>query len=312
VRLGRKAAIAALWLPLLAPAACRGRPAGALPLAAVERPIIFAHRGGGGEAPESTVPAMLAALAANPRVAIELDVHRSRDGQLVVIHDPTVDRTTDGQGAVAELTVAQLRALDAGFCATPGQGRGTAPPAICRSPGPAGRFPFRGKGYHIPTLDEVLAALPRPTVIGVEAKAAGYEADLARALRASGRLDRLVVGSGRDEVAARLRALLPEVPHYFPRSAGVRFAMATKLTGGALARPDYQVFATPLAGAGFRLDTPGMIRAAHAARVMVAFWTINDPAEMDRLARLGADAIITDYPGRAVRLTAAAAGKPAR
>jgi glycerophosphoryl diester phosphodiesterase len=292
---------AALLLVLTAVAACGGRRAVAPPLPDVPRPIVFAHRGGSGEAPENTVRAMQAALAANPDVAIELDVRRSRDGHLVVIHDATVDRTTDGTGKVAELTLAELQALDAGHCATPGRGRGTASPAACRSES-ADRFPFRGQGYRIPTLAEVFAGLPTGTLIGIELKAPGYEAAVAELLRKSGRQGRLMVGSGQDEVAARLRALLPEVPQYFPRSAGVRFAAAAKFTNGALARPDYQVFAVPLKGAGLRLDTAGMIRAAHAAGVMITFWTINDPAEMDRLVRLGADGIITDYPGRAARL----------
>jgi glycerophosphoryl diester phosphodiesterase len=292
---------AALLLTLAAGAACQGSRPVSLPLSDVPRPIVFAHRGGSGEAPENTLRAMQAALAANPDVAIELDVRRSRDGHLVVIHDATVDRTTGGTGAVAQLTLAELQRLDAGHCATPGRGRGTASPAACRSDS-ADRFPFRGQGYRIPALAEVFAALPAGTLIGVEVKAPGYEAAVAELLRGSGRQGRLMVGSGQDEVAARLRALLPELPHYFPRSAGVRFAAAAKFTNGALARPDYQVFAVPVKGAGLRLDTAGMIRVAHAAGVMITFWTINDPAEMDRLVRLGADGIITDYPGRAARL----------
>jgi glycerophosphoryl diester phosphodiesterase len=292
---------AALLLALGAATACGGKKPVSPPLPDVPRPIVFAHRGGSGEAPENTLRAMQAALAANPDVAIELDVRRSRDGHLVVIHDASVDRTTDGRGAVAERTLAELQALDAGYCATPGRGRGTASPTTCRSDS-ADRFPFRGQGYRIPTLAEVFSALPRDTLIGIEVKAPGYETQLAEQLRQAGRPRRLVVGSAQDDVAAKLRALLPELPQYFPRSAGVRFAAAAKFTNGAMARPDYQVFAVPLKGAGLRLDTAGMIQAARASGVLIAFWTINDQAEMDRLVRLGADGIITDYPGRANRL----------
>ena len=286
--------------------ACQGGRPAAPPFPDVPRPIVFAHRGGAGEAPENTLRAMQAAIAANPQVAIELDVRRSRDGHLVVIHDATVDRTTDGSGAVAALTLAELQRLDAGHCATPGVGRGTTTARACRAQLPEHvlkqLFTLRGQGYRIPTLAEVFDALPRSTLIGIEVKSAGYEAEVAAALRRSGRRGRLIVGSGQDDVAEKLRALLPELPHYFPRSAGVRFAAAAKLTNGALSRPDHQVFAVPLKGAGLRLDTAGMIRVARASGVMIAFWTINDPAEMDRLIRLGADGIITDYPGRAARL----------
>jgi glycerophosphoryl diester phosphodiesterase len=284
-------------------AACRGQRAASPPLGDIPRPIVFAHRGGSGEAPENTIGAMKAALAANPQAAIEIDVRRSRDGHLVVIHDATVDRTTDGKGAVADLTLAELQRLDAGYCATPGIGRGTTPPMACREPMMKPEwFRFRGQNFRIPTLPEVFAALPRDTLIGIEVKAPGYEAEFAEIVRRSGRQGRLIVGSGNDDAAARLRQLLPDLPHYFPRSAGTRFAAAAKLTNGALARPEYQVFAVPLTAGGFRLDTAGMIRVARSEGVLITYWTINDPAEMDRLVRLGADGIITDYPSRAIRL----------
>jgi glycerophosphoryl diester phosphodiesterase len=308
---GPRAAAAMLLLLTATLTACARRPPAPPPLADVPRPIVFAHRGGAGEAPENTLAAMRAALAANPRVAIELDVRRSRDGHLVVIHDATVDRTTDGTGAVADLPLARLQALDAGYCATPGLGHGTAPPGRCpRDPldgSLRARFPFRGQGHRVPTLDEVFAALPADTLIGIEVKSGGYEQQVATLVQRSGRQRRLVIGSADDAVAVKLRPLLPGLAHYFPKSAGLRFAAATKLTGGALARPDYQVFAVPLTGAGLHLDTAGMVRAAHGSGVLISYWTINDPAEMDRLVRLGADAIITDYPGRATRATGGAA-----
>jgi glycerophosphoryl diester phosphodiesterase len=242
---------------------------------------------------------MLAALADAPAVAIEMDVRRSRDGHLVVIHDASVDRTTNGSGLVARLTLAELQALDAAFCATPGVGRGGASASACRAPGGSGRFPLRGQGYRIPTLAEVFAAVPRDTLLGIELKAPGFEEAFARQLRQSGRLGRVVVGSALDEVSARLRTLLPEVPHYFPRWAAIRFGTSAKLSSGRLSRPQYQVLATPRSGAGLSMDTPGMIEVAHQLGILVAYWTINDEAEMERLLRLGADALITDYPHRA-------------
>jgi glycerophosphoryl diester phosphodiesterase len=263
------------------------------------RPIIFAHRGGAAEGPESTVPTMLDVVARNPQVAIELDVRRTRDGELIVNHDATVDRTTNGSGRVDALTLAELRALDAGFCATPGQDAGTAPPAQCRDPGQSDRFKLRGKGFHIATLDEVLRDLPPSTAIAIEVKEPGFEAALAARLRASGRMQRLVVGSALDDVAERLRALLPEIPQYFPRWAGTRLAVGMKLFGGRLNRPSYQVMAVPRHGAGLDLDTTGFVTAAHRLGVFVIYFIIDQEAEMDRLLRLGADGLITDYPSRA-------------
>jgi glycerophosphoryl diester phosphodiesterase len=291
------APLALLLLLLPSAAACRVRQVPAL--ADVPRPIVFAHRGGSGEGPENTLTAMLAAIADDRDVAIETDVRRSRDGHLVMIHDATVDRTTNGSGRVAALTLAELQALDAAYCATPGSGRGTGSAAACRAPGEAKRFPLRGRGYRIPTLAEVLAGLPRQTLIGIEVKEAGFEAEMARQLRQSGRLQRLIVGSGIDEVSARLRKLLPEVAQYFPRWAAMRLTAAAKLSNGHLSRPVYQVLALPLKGGGFQLDTPGMVRVAHQLGLVITYWTINDAVEMQRLLRLGADGVITDYPRRA-------------
>jgi glycerophosphoryl diester phosphodiesterase len=145
----------------------------------------------------------------------------------------------------------------------------------------------------------VLAALPPTTLIGIEVKAPGYEEALAKRLRQSGRLDRLVVGSADDDIAARIRKLLPEVPQWFPKWAAVRLATGAKMSNGRLSRPAYQVLATPRSGAGLSMDTPGMIEVAHQLGVVVTYWTINDASEMEHLLRLGADGLITDYPRRA-------------
>jgi glycerophosphoryl diester phosphodiesterase len=269
-------------------------------LADLPRPLIFAHRGGAAEGPESTVPTMLAAVAHNPQVVIELDVRASRDGEIVVIHDGSVDRTTNGKGRISDFTLAELQALDAAYCATPGQDRGTARFAVCRDPARAGDFPLRGKGYRIPTIAEVLAALPSRTALGIEVKEHGFEAALASELRRSGRLDRIVIGSSSDEVAHALRGLLPEVPLYFPRWAGLRWALSAKLTGGRIARPAYQILALPRAVPLLSLDGPGMVDAARRRGLMLAYFIIDDEPEMERLFRLGADAIMTDYPSRAL------------
>jgi len=291
-------------------AACGGDPAPPAPgVARTRPPLVFAHRGGSGEVPESTLEAFLAA-ARDPAVALELDVRASRDGHIVVIHDATVDRTTGGTGRVDQLTLAQLQALDAGFCATPGRGTGTARRRDCDPAFDPRRFPFRGRGLRIPTLAEVLAQVPPATLIGIEVKAPGFEAPLAAQLRASGRLSRLVIGSADSEVTSRLAALMPEVPRYFSRGAAVRLVASAKLTSGRLAWPAHQVLAAPRSAWGFALDTAGMIAAYHRRGVAVVYFTINDEAEMERLLRLGADGIFTDYPGRARQVVERLRGQP--
>jgi glycerophosphoryl diester phosphodiesterase len=261
------------------------------------RPFLFAHRGGGGIMPEETLPTLLAAHARDPLAIVEFDVFRSRDGHIVVNHDPTVDRTTNGTGNIADLALDELRALDAGYCASPGKGDGTAPAAICLDPAadPAA-FPFRGMGFHMATLDEVLAALPLDAFISAEVKASGFERQFADTMRASGRLDHLVTGSEDDDVAARLKDLLPEAAQYLPRAAATCLALTTKLSLSYQGCPQYDVFASPLSGAGLALDTRDILDAAHHLGVTVIYWTINDEPTMERLFRLGADGIFTDYP----------------
>jgi glycerophosphoryl diester phosphodiesterase len=257
-------------------------------------PIVFSHRGGGGVEPEATLPAILNGLQRNPQAVVEFDVHQSSDGHLVVIHDDTVDRTTNGTGAVAQKSLAELQGLDAGYCATPGQGNGTAPAGQCH--GVASGFRFRGMGYRIPTLEEVLAALPAQILLSVEVKQAGIERKVADVLRASGRLQRLIVGAEPDEMSVRLRDALPEVPHYYPKGAATCLALSGKARWSYAACPQYEVFASPLSGAGLALDTEGVLDSAHADGVAVVYWTINDKPTMLRLFRLGADGIFTDYP----------------
>jgi glycerophosphoryl diester phosphodiesterase len=293
-----------LLATLLASAGCGGGCSAQPRRAAVplSRPLIFAHRGGGGEAPESTLAAMQAAVARDPAVVIELDVRRTADGQLVIIHDATVDRTTNGQGPVAALPYRQLAALDAGYCAAPGLGRGTAPARLCRDPAAAGRFPLRGQGHHIPLLTDVLQVLPATTVLGIEVKEPGFEQQVVEVLRAHGRPPRLFIGSAQDEVAVRLQRLLPEAWHYFPRGAATRLAASAKLTDGAMARPAYDLLVIPRSAYGMRLDTKGMLKTAHQLGLLVAYFTINDEAEIEALLRAGADGIVTDYPTRARRV----------
>lgn len=261
-------------------------------------PVIFAHRGGGGVEPEATLPTMLSSHARNPEAIIEFDVHRSRDGQIVVMHDATVDRTTNGTGNVADLTLAELKALDAGYCATPNQGNGTDESGECHAADPA-RYPFRGQGYQVPTLQEVLDALPAEAFISVEVKPAGIERQVADQLRATGRLARMIVGAEFDSMAARIKDALPEVAGYLPTGAAKCFALSTKAGWSYPACPVYEAFASPLSGAGLALDTRGILDAAHGEGMAVIYWTINDEPTVEHLFRLGADGIYSDYPDRA-------------
>jgi len=142
--------------------------------AAHRRPFVFAHRGGGASAngPEEALPTLLAAYQNDPLGVVEFDLHKSRDGHLIVIHDDTVDRTTNGSGRVEDLTLAELKALDAGYCYRPFVDDGTAQGDDCKKGDPA-QFPKRGAGVQLATLDEVFAALPREAWLSAEVKTTG-------------------------------------------------------------------------------------------------------------------------------------------
>jgi glycerophosphoryl diester phosphodiesterase len=287
-----------LALLLLGPFGCSDRALHPFFLAdaAHRRPFIFAHRGGGGSlGPEEALPTLLQAQKNDPLAVVEFDLHRSRDGHLIVIHDDTVDRTTAAHGRVEDFTLAELQALDAGYCFRPGKGDGTAEGADCSAGNPAD-FPRRGKGDHLAALEEVLAALPADAWVSIEVKTSGIEQQFADVARASGRMDRMITGSEDDDVAVRLKDLLPELPHYLPRGAATCLALAAKLHLDYPDCPQYQAFASPTEGAGLALDTRGVLDMAHANGVVVIYWTINDEPEMERLLRLGADGLFTDYP----------------
>src|SRR5690606_32073069 len=139
-------------------------------------PLLIAHRGGAGLGPERPAAACLDGARGWAADMRELDVHASADGHCVGIHDSTVDRTTDGSGPVAEKTLAELRELDAGYRFTTDGGR---------------TFPFRDRGITIPTIEEVLEALP-DMPITVEVKAAAAQQPLFDAIRRFGATDRVI------------------------------------------------------------------------------------------------------------------------
>jgi glycerophosphoryl diester phosphodiesterase len=178
-------------------------------------------------------------------------------------------------------------------------GDGTAPRGSCDPAGSAATYPHRGKGLRIPTLAEVLAALPMGTFLSVEVKQQGIEQQFAELMRASGRLDHLATGAENDDIAVRLRDRLPEAAHFLPKGAATCLALAAKLRLRYPDCPRYDLFASPLTGAGLALDTSAVLDTAHGYGAQVIYWTINEQSEIERLFRLGADGVYTDYPDRA-------------
>lgn len=227
------------------------------------RPII-GHRGASGEYPENTLVSFRQALEAGAE-ALELDVRLSADGVPMVIHDETVERTTDGVGVVAASTLAALRELDA------------------------------GGGERIPTLAEVLESFPTtPLIVEIKANPAGKS--VAQLLERHGAVDRVVVG------AFAHAALRPFSPGRFYRSASrretARFWLRTRVGMGGNKQVPYRAFTVPERHGRLRVVDRKFARAAQRMGRPVHVWTVDEPAEARRLWALGVAGIITNHPGR--------------
>ena len=248
----------------------------------VDWPTNFAHRGASARAPENTLESFRLAVEAGAG-GLELDVHMTLDGEIVVIHDPTVDRTTNGSGAVARMTLDEIRGLDAGYRFSPDGGS---------------TYPYRGRGLRVPTLAEVYEEFPDPPV-NIEIKEAqpGVEEAVLEVIREAGAVGRTLVASNRHGVVRRFRRISGgRILTAASRREIARFYLLSRLRLERLYRPAYDALQVPLDHRGTRVVTPRFLEAAHARGVRVDVWTINDPDEMRRLLDLGADGVMTDRP----------------
>ncbi len=259
------------------------------------RVIAYADQGGAWESPSSTRHAITHALAVGA-TGIELDVHATADGELVVCHDATVDRTTAGQGTIASFTLDQLRSMDFSYWWIPGADV---------TPGrPAAEYPFRGRApgdpsFGIATLREVLEQFPG-VVLNLDIKqtapvVAPYEESLARLLAEFGRTDDVIVASFLDPATDAFRRFAPGVP----TSAGTMATAAAwqaVQAGEDLPESPAVAFQVPERQGDLVIVDERFVAAAHRAGKAVHVWTVNDPDSMERLLGLGVDGIISDVP----------------
>ena len=259
------------------------------------RVIAYAHQGGAWESPSSTLHAIAHALEVGA-TGVELDVHATADGELVVCHDATVDRTTAGQGTIASFTLAQLREMDFSYWWIPGADV---------TPGrPAADYPFRGRApadpsFGIATLREVLEQFPG-VVLNLDIKqtapvVAAYEESLARLLAEFGRTDDVIVASFLDPATDAFRRFAPDVP----TSAGTMVtaeAWQAVQAGNDLHSSPAVAFQVPERQGDLVIVDERFVAAAHRAGKAVHVWTVNDAESMERLLGLGVDGIISDVP----------------
>jgi glycerophosphoryl diester phosphodiesterase len=233
---------------------------------------VIAHRGFSGAAPENTLAAIRAAIEIGADMA-EIDVTLSADGRVVVIHDDTVDRTTDGRGAVSGHTLAELQRLDAGAWYAP-----------------------QFAGERLPTLDEVLAEVEGRILLNVEIKAEAVERGIVRTVAAivrdRGMNDTVIVSSFSPAALEQMRDIAPEI------------------RTGVLFNPEFHQgldaadIVTGLGASAFNIKrarlTRAMSRQCRDAGIPVAVYTVNSPRRLRRLIKRGVHAVFTDHPDRMV------------
>jgi glycerophosphoryl diester phosphodiesterase len=255
---------------------------------------VIAHRGGAGLRPENTLAAFEHAVAIGADV-LEMDVQPASDGAIVVIHDATVDRTTDGRGRVDSFTLDQLRKLDAGHNWSSDGARS---------------FPYRGQAIRIPTLEEVFSRFPRTQMI-VEMKHGGpaLARPLCDLIRRSGMTDKALIASLNVEAVAAFRSACPEALTAMSVAEARTFHVFHRVGLEFLYSPPVMALLIPDRLRGETVTTPALVKAAHGRNLRVQVWTLNDEERMRQLAHMGVDGIITDWPDRLVALLGRA-GKP--
>ena len=251
---------------------------------ASNRPLVFAHRGGRALGPENTIPAFDAGLAAGAD-GLELDVHLSSDGEVVVCHDATLDRTTDATGPIAARSAAELARINATL-----------------------RFGvdlehvWAGERGGIPTLRAVLGRYRDAPVI-IEIKTGTPEAARAvvEVVRDVGAVDRVCVGSFSLIAVQAVRIFEPKIPTSGSRKEG-QLALYRSWLGLSPGRVAYRAFQVPEQAGRLRVVTPRFVRAVHRANVALQVWTVNEESDMRRLLGWGVDGIISDRPDVGVRV----------
>ncbi len=257
------------------------RPTLATDFFAPPRPRVIAHRGDSGAVPENTIESFRAAAELGFD-CIELDVHMTRDGEVVVSHDAELKRMCGRDGTIAQLTWQELSSADAGFNFRTADGA----------------YPFRGKGLRIPKLHEVLSAFPAQRfVIEVKQVEPSLTQPMLEIIDRTRMRRRVMVVGEHQQPLDEIRRLAPQIPTNFSglEVAGFLQAIARRDTGY---QPPGDALQVPPEYQSWKLVTPEIVSAAHRMGIEVHVWTVNEPAEMAAMLDLGVDGIITDYPAR--------------
>lgn len=261
------------------------------------RPLVYAHRGGSALRPENTIASFDHGLSLGAD-GLEFDVRLSRDGVVVVHHDATLERTTNGRGSLASCSAEELGHVDAGHWFTPvdkNRAKGS----------DAASYPYRGQGHSVPRLQQVLSRYPGvPLIIELKVNDPELARRTIQEIRAAKAIDRVAIGSFGWRVLRAVRAIEPGIPTGASREE-VRLALYRSWVRWPLGNEAYREFQVPEKSGPTRVVSRNFIKHAHRAGLPVKVWTVNDPADMQRLLEWGVDALISDRPDLAVSAVSA-------
>jgi glycerophosphoryl diester phosphodiesterase len=255
--------------------------------AGLKTPLLIAHQGGEQLAPSNTMLAFDLADSLGADV-LETDLHMTKDGELVLIHDATVDRTTNGKGRVDSYTLNELKQLDAGYYFQDLQGQ----------------YSYRGKGATIPSLEELFIKYGTKHYFNLEMKDAypkngpsQIEAKLWALIQKYHMEQRVVVTSFKQELIDNFNTLAGgKVVLGAGEAEAAKFVLTHKFWLPGFYRPTSSVLQLPTENRGFNLKDKNLIDGAHRLGMQVHYWTINDKKTMKELIALGADGIMSDRP----------------
>jgi glycerophosphoryl diester phosphodiesterase len=249
-----------------------------------QAPLVIAHQGGDGLWPGNTLFAFEKAVEIGADV-LEMDTHITQDGQIVLMHDEEVDRTTDATGIIENMTLAELKELDAAHQWSNDDGK---------------TFPYRGQGIDVPSLEEVFEKFPQQRyLIEIKLTQNPIAKPICDLIRKHNMQDKVMIASFHDEAMQNFRATCPEIATSASRGEVTKFVLLGKIFLSGFVWPEYQSLQPPYdpkESMNIPIMTEQFIRQAHAKNVRVEPWTVDDPELMKQYIEWGVDGIVTDRP----------------
>ena len=273
--------VVAILLLILALFALNAQQADEYPFFEQDEFMVIAHQGGEQLRPSNTMPAFEHAVELGVDV-LEMDIHQTKDGVLILMHDDTVDRTTDGSGVIKEMTLAEIKTLDAGHYWTDDDGA---------------TYPYRGQGITVPTLAEIFQAFPdMPMNIEIKQDSPSIVEPFCDLIHEYQMEDKVLIPTFHPDTMNEFREKCPDIATSMTEPEIRLFYGLNMGRLSSFFTPPGQAFQVPESSGGLQIITPRFVENAQKRNIAVHVWTVNDPADMERLIDTGIDGIITDRP----------------